>query len=105
MAMLKIWGRNTSSNVQKAVWALAEYGFRVVIAPSFSPIFRANCIRNGVARDIVFLEAVEINPVVVHGGSTQTDVVTLTDSSADFSLPSLSGVSVRSVRMLSRISA
>src|SRR5258708_14822289 len=25
-------------------------------------------IRKGVARDIVFLEAVEINPVVVHGG-------------------------------------
>ena len=25
-------------------------------------------IRTGVARDIVFLEAVEINPVVVHGG-------------------------------------
>src|SRR5436190_19730851 len=25
-------------------------------------------IRQGVARDIVFLEAVEINPVVVHGG-------------------------------------
>jgi acetylglutamate kinase len=25
-------------------------------------------IRNGVARDMVFLEAVEINPVVVHGG-------------------------------------
>src|SRR3989440_6229398 len=25
-------------------------------------------IRNSVARDIVFLEAVEINPVVVHGG-------------------------------------
>src|SRR5215467_9598042 len=25
-------------------------------------------VRDGVARDIVFLEAVEINPVVVHGG-------------------------------------
>src|SRR5436305_14814158 len=25
-------------------------------------------VRTGVARDIVFLEAVEINPVVVHGG-------------------------------------
>src|ERR1051325_9996024 len=25
-------------------------------------------VRNSVARDIVFLEAVEINPVVVHGG-------------------------------------
>src|SRR5215470_4203344 len=27
-----------------------------------------SAVRNGVARDIVFLEAVEINPVVVHGG-------------------------------------
>ena len=27
-----------------------------------------DAVRNGVARDIVFLEAVEINPVVVHGG-------------------------------------
>src|SRR5664280_2395451 len=25
-------------------------------------------VRNGVARDIIFLKAVEINPVVVHGG-------------------------------------
>src|SRR5437016_10676086 len=25
-------------------------------------------VRNGVARDLVFLEAVEINPVIVHGG-------------------------------------
>lgn len=37
------------SSREHAVWALAEYGFRVVIAPSFSPIFRANCIRNGIA--------------------------------------------------------
>lgn len=29
---------------------------------------RDPAVRNGVARDIVFLEAVEINPVVVHGG-------------------------------------
>ena len=27
-----------------------------------------DAVRNGVARDVVFLEAVEINPVVVHGG-------------------------------------
>jgi acetylglutamate kinase len=27
-----------------------------------------DAVRNGVARDLVFLEAVEINPVVVHGG-------------------------------------
>src|SRR5450631_3507774 len=30
-------------------------------------------VRTGVARDIVFLEAVEINPVVVHGGGKAID--------------------------------
>ncbi len=36
------------SSREHAVWALAEYGFRVVVAPSFSPIFQTNCVRNGV---------------------------------------------------------
>jgi 3-isopropylmalate/(R)-2-methylmalate dehydratase small subunit len=36
------------SSREHAVWALAEYGFRAVIAPSFSPIFQNNCVRNGV---------------------------------------------------------
>ncbi len=36
------------SSREHAVWALAEYGFRVVIAPTFNPIFRANCVRNGI---------------------------------------------------------
>lgn len=35
------------SSREHAVWALHEYGIRAVIAPSFSPIFRSNCIRNG----------------------------------------------------------
>ena len=37
------------SSREHAVWALREYGIRAVIAPSFAPIFAANCIRNGVA--------------------------------------------------------
>jgi len=36
------------SSREHAVWALAEYGIRCVIAESFAPIFRANCIRNGI---------------------------------------------------------
>jgi len=36
------------SSREQAVWALAEYGFRVIIAPSFNSIFRRNCIRNGI---------------------------------------------------------
>ncbi|NBU24835.1 MAG: 3-isopropylmalate dehydratase small subunit [Gammaproteobacteria bacterium] len=37
------------SSREHAVWALHEYGIRAVIAPSFAPIFAANCIRNGLS--------------------------------------------------------
>lgn len=37
------------SSREHAVWALQEYGFRCVIAPSFAPIFYNNCVRNGIA--------------------------------------------------------
>lgn len=36
------------SSREHAVWALAEYGIRAIIAPSFAPIFAANCTRNGI---------------------------------------------------------
>lgn len=36
------------SSREHAVWALHEYGVRVVIAPGFAPIFAGNCVRNGV---------------------------------------------------------
>jgi 3-isopropylmalate/(R)-2-methylmalate dehydratase small subunit len=35
------------SSREHAVWALLEYGIRAVLAPSFSPIFYSNCVRNG----------------------------------------------------------
>lgn len=34
------------SSREAAVWALKEYGFQVVVAPSFNPIFKRNCVRN-----------------------------------------------------------
>ena len=36
------------SSREHAVWALDNYGFRVVIAPSFADIFFNNCFKNGV---------------------------------------------------------
>jgi 3-isopropylmalate/(R)-2-methylmalate dehydratase small subunit len=36
------------SSREHAVWALAEYGIRAIIAVSFGVIFRNNCIANGV---------------------------------------------------------
>jgi 3-isopropylmalate/(R)-2-methylmalate dehydratase small subunit len=44
------------SSREHAVWALAEYGVKAVLAESFNPIFRGNCINNGVV------------PVVLHRG-------------------------------------
>lgn len=35
------------SSREHAVWALAEYGIRAIVAPSFAPIFKDNCARNG----------------------------------------------------------
>jgi 3-isopropylmalate/(R)-2-methylmalate dehydratase small subunit len=49
-AQILLGGKNfgCGSSREHAVWALVEYGFRCVIAESFSPIFENNCIRNGV---------------------------------------------------------
>jgi 3-isopropylmalate/(R)-2-methylmalate dehydratase small subunit len=35
------------SSREHAVWAILQYGFNAVIAPSFSDIFRNNCTKNG----------------------------------------------------------
>jgi 3-isopropylmalate/(R)-2-methylmalate dehydratase small subunit len=35
------------SSREHAVWAIQQYGFDAVIAPSFSDIFRNNCTKNG----------------------------------------------------------
>jgi 3-isopropylmalate/(R)-2-methylmalate dehydratase small subunit len=36
------------SSREHAVWALLDYGFSVIIAPSFADIFFSNCFKNGV---------------------------------------------------------
>jgi 3-isopropylmalate/(R)-2-methylmalate dehydratase small subunit len=36
------------SSREHAPWALEDYGFRVVIAPSFADIFYNNCFKNGI---------------------------------------------------------
>src|SRR5262249_28846409 len=35
------------SSREHAPWALAEYGFRAIVAPSFADIFYGNCCQNG----------------------------------------------------------
>ena len=49
-ASILVAGKNfgCGSSREHAVWALADFGFRVVIAPSFADIFANNCVKNGV---------------------------------------------------------
>jgi 3-isopropylmalate/(R)-2-methylmalate dehydratase small subunit len=35
------------SSREHAVWALVEFEIEAIIAPSFAPIFKSNCLRNG----------------------------------------------------------
>lgn len=36
------------SSREHAPWAIQDYGFKIVIAPSFADIFKNNCVKNGI---------------------------------------------------------
>lgn len=36
------------SSREHAPWAVQDYGFRVIIAPSYADIFKNNCVKNGI---------------------------------------------------------
>ena len=63
-ATILITGPNfgCGSSREHAVWALAQYGFRAIIAPSFADIFTSNCYRNGLLP--VKLRADEVDALV-----------------------------------------
>src|ERR1035438_6199453 len=48
-ASILVAGKNfgCGSSREHAVWALVDYGFRVIIAPSFADIFANNSLKNG----------------------------------------------------------
>lgn len=47
------------SSREHALWALRDFGFRAVIAPSFAEIFYRNCLKNGMLPIILKHQAVE----------------------------------------------
>ena len=48
-ASILVTGKNfgCGSSREHAPWALADYGFRAIVAPSFADIFANNCFKNG----------------------------------------------------------
>jgi 3-isopropylmalate/(R)-2-methylmalate dehydratase small subunit len=41
------------SSREHAPWALEDYGFRIILAPSYADIFRTNCVKTGLAPIVV----------------------------------------------------
>jgi 3-isopropylmalate/(R)-2-methylmalate dehydratase small subunit len=70
---LLVAGRNfgCGSSREHAPWALEDYGFQAIIAPSFADIFRSNCTKIG-------LLPVELSPAdcaaIAEAGEAQVDL-------------------------------
>lgn len=50
------------SSREHAPWALADFGFRAIIAPSFADIFANNCLKNGLLP--VILQENEVDAII-----------------------------------------
>jgi 3-isopropylmalate/(R)-2-methylmalate dehydratase small subunit len=64
------------SSREHAPWALADYGFRAIIAPSFADIFHGNCCQNGLLPVILPEKAVR-ELFRRHAAATETYVLTV----------------------------
>jgi 3-isopropylmalate/(R)-2-methylmalate dehydratase small subunit len=62
------------SSREHAPWALRDWGFRALVAPSFADIFRQNCVQNGLVPAVVGEEEARALMAAVerHEGATVT---------------------------------
>ena len=63
------------SSREHAAWALADYGFRAVIAPSFADIFRSNAVTNGLLP--VVLSEAAVATISAHATASENYSVTV----------------------------
>jgi 3-isopropylmalate/(R)-2-methylmalate dehydratase small subunit len=70
-------GRNfgCGSSREHAVWALADFGFRAVIASSFADIFANNCVKNGIVT--VVLSEPEVSEIARKAAETADYAITI----------------------------
>ena len=73
-ARILLTGRNfgCGSSREHAAWALQDYGFDVVIAPSFGDIFRTNALKIGLLP--IALPAAEVHGLMDAGGELTVDL-------------------------------
>ncbi|MDT8859489.1 3-isopropylmalate dehydratase small subunit [Alkalihalobacillus sp. MEB130] len=68
-ATILVAGHNfgCGSSREHAPWALHDYGFKVVIAPSFADIFYNNCVKNGMLP--IRLDEKEVQQLLAKGAN------------------------------------
>lgn len=67
------------SSREHAPWALEDYGFRAIIAPSFADIFYNNCFKNGILPIVLPAETVDqLFKEIVDGYQLTIDLATQT---------------------------
>ena len=85
------------SSREHAVWALKDFGFNVIISPSFADIFYSNCFKNGVLPIILDIE--KIHKLLQFEYEVELDLnsqkITLGDESINFEIDSY-----RKIRLL-----
>ncbi len=69
------------STREGAVYALTDFGFRAVIAPSFGDIFQANCLQNGLLPVVLAANVVEQLATYVSANPGATISIDLEDQS------------------------
>ena len=78
------------SSREHAVWALKDFGFNVIISPSFADIFYSNCFKNGVLPIIHDIE--KIHKLLQFEDKVELDLdsqkITLLDESINFEIDS-----------------
>ena len=78
------------SSREHAVWALKDFGFNVIISPSFADIFYSNCFKNGVLPIILDIE--KIHKLLQFEDEVELDLdsqkITLLDESINFEIDS-----------------
>jgi 3-isopropylmalate/(R)-2-methylmalate dehydratase small subunit len=65
----------TGSSREHAPWAIADWGFQAVVAPSFGDIFRTNCYKTGLLA--VELTSDAVNRLLALGAEDPAAVVTI----------------------------
>lgn len=73
------------SSREHAAWALLDYGFRVVISPSFADIFYNNCFKNGILP--IKLDSQNIEKLFKTSSEIEVDLQNQTIKTEDITIP------------------